>query len=207
MNTLAFSWFDVVVVAMIGVGFWRGRRNGLSNEFVPTVMWLAIAVGGAFIYKPLGGFLAGFNIFSRLSSYLAAYIGFAIVVAILFSMIKKALGDKLASSDFFGSIEYYGGTVAGAIRFLSITLFIFSLIGARKITTQELEATARMQKQNFEGISFPTFGSVQQAVVYASFTGTLIRDKVPFLMIEPVVPEEVTLRQTGGKEALDRIAK
>ena len=195
MNNLAFSWFDVVVVAMIGVGFWRGRKNGLSNEFIPMVMWLGISVGGAFLYKPLGQFLAGFNIFSLLSSYLAAYIGFAIIVAVFFSMIKKALGDKLASSDFFGGIEYYGGTVAGAIRFLCIVLFLFSLIGARKITAQELEATARMQKQNFEGISFPTF------------TGTLVREKAQFLMIEPTVPENIALRGGSGKDVMDRIAK
>lgn len=207
MKNLAFSWFDVVVVALICVGFWRGRRNGLSNEFIPMLMWLGISVGGALLYKPLGQFLAGFNVFSLLSSYLAAYIGFAIIVAILFSMLKKALGDKLASSDFFGRIEYYGGTVAGAIRFLAITLFVFSLIGARKITAQELEATARMQKQNFEGISFPTFGSVQQDVIYASFTGTLIRENAPFLMIEPTVPEAKALGGGKREDVIDRISK
>ena len=104
-------------------------------------------------------------------------------------------------------MEYYGGTLVGAIRFLCITLFLFSLIGARKFSEKELTDRALQQRRDFEGVSFPTPGSIQHDIVYASFTGTLIREHAPFLMIEPTVPENISLRGGNRNDATDRINK
>lgn len=197
MDKLPFSWFDVVVIGMIAVGFWRGRTNGLSQEFIPLVQWLTIFIGCAFIYQPLGKFITDVTPFSLLSSYLAAYLLSALALALVFTAIRKAMGDKLASSDFFGRAEYYGGMPAGALRFLSIILFIMSIIGARLYTKEELEARARQQKRDFEDVSFPTFGSIQRAVNYDSFTAYFIKQQAPFLLIKPTLPANVALG--GGK--------
>jgi hypothetical protein len=43
-----------------------------------------------------------------------------------------------------------------------------------------------MQKKNFEDIRFPTYGSIQQAVLAQSFTGQLIQDKLSPVLITTV---------------------
>ena len=81
-----------------------------------------------------------------------------------------------------------------------------SIIGARLYTDKELEATAKMQKQNFESVSFPTFGSVQRAVSYESFTSSLIKSQASFLLVKPTLPENKTLGEgntVGKREASD----
>src|SRR5580698_1825631 len=42
------NWFDLALVGLLAVGFWRGRRRGMTKEFLPTLQWLAIMLGAGF---------------------------------------------------------------------------------------------------------------------------------------------------------------
>ena len=36
LNNLPFNWFDITV-AVLGFGLWRGRKNGMTKEVMPSV--------------------------------------------------------------------------------------------------------------------------------------------------------------------------
>jgi uncharacterized membrane protein required for colicin V production len=103
---LPFNWFDIVLVAMALFGIRQGRKHGLSVELISMLKWIAIALGCAFLYHPLGSLITESSVFSRLSAYLMAYIIVALVITIGFVYIKSALGGKLLGSDTFGSSEF-----------------------------------------------------------------------------------------------------
>ena len=133
-----------------------------------------------------------------MTSYVMVYVTFAILIKLLFSQIKRALGEKVVGSNFFGDAEYYLGMLAGMIRFACVILMVMALLNAKLITEQERAATARMQSKNFEGISFPTFGSIQQAVLFESLAGTHVKEYLDFVLIRSTVPKNVPLGRSGG---------
>ena len=93
-------------------------------------------------------------------------------VKVFFSWIRKIVGEKLVSNDLFGGAEFYLGMLAGAVRFGCVLLVILALLHAKNITSEQLAKQAKMQKDNFGDISFPTFGSVQHDIFYGSLSGS-----------------------------------
>lgn len=198
MKNLPINYVDFVVLILLVVGIFRGRKRGMSEELLTFVQWLVIVFVGCRIYEPGGKMLSEMAPFSLMTSYIAVYVGFAILIKILFSQIKKALGEKVVGSNFFGESEYYLGMLAGMIRFACVVLMIMAVINARLITDYERAQTARMQSKNFEGISFPTFGSIQQAVLYESFTGKHVKQYLEFVLIRSTVPQNVAIGRNSA---------
>ena len=65
-ETFSLSWVDVMVVALLGVGIWRGRKRGMSEELLDIVKWALIVVVAGFLYEPGGRFLTSMtSIFVR----------------------------------------------------------------------------------------------------------------------------------------------
>ena len=42
LDTLPFNAFDLVLVVVLGLGIYSGRKQGMSGELLPLVKWLAI---------------------------------------------------------------------------------------------------------------------------------------------------------------------
>ncbi len=204
-TNLPFNYVDVLVLVLLIVGIFRGRKRGMSEELLTFVQWLVIVFVGCEIYQPGGQFLSEFAPFSMMTCYVMVYLTFAILIKILFTQIKRALGEKVVGSNFFGEGEYYLGMLAGMIRFSCVILMVMAVINARLITPQERAATAQMQSKNFEGISFPTFGSIQQSVLYDSFTGKHVKEYLDFVLIRSTVPVNVPLGRNSGSSANDVI--
>lgn len=183
---LAPNWFDLLVMVTAAIGVWRGRKRGISEELLDVFMWLCIVVGGALLYRPLGKFFATEAGFSLLVANILAYGAIAILLKVLFTAIKKAVGEKLVQGDTFGGFEYYLGMLAGALRFTCILFFIINFLYAKYISDAERAATAKMQADNFGSISFPTIGSLQQSVFYESVSGPFMRKHLKAQMLEPV---------------------
>lgn len=183
---LAPNWFDLIVVAMIAFGIWRGRKRGMSEELLDVFMWLSIVVLGALLYKPLGTIYATTAGFSLLMGNILAYITIGVLLKLAFATIKRAVGEKLVQSDTFGRFEYYLGMLAGAVRFSCILFFAINLLHAKFISDEERAAVAKMQADNFGSISFPTIGSLQQGVFHESVSGAVIRKHLKAQLIEPV---------------------
>jgi len=59
-NGLPFNWFDMAMVLLLGFGLFRGRRNGMAKELLPTLQWLVMVPVCGLGYTLLAGLLAGF---------------------------------------------------------------------------------------------------------------------------------------------------
>jgi uncharacterized membrane protein required for colicin V production len=171
IGDLAINWFDIIVVVVIGIGLYRGRNRGMSQELLDVLQWLLIVVVGALTYRPVGKAVADYTHISPITGFLLAYLATLILIRTVFGWIKRMVGEKLVGSDVFGSWEYYLGMAAGAARFACFLVVILALLNAPYFTAEQLAAEARMQKENFEDISFPTLGTVQQTVFVGSASG------------------------------------
>jgi uncharacterized membrane protein required for colicin V production len=187
LGKYALTWFDLLVLALVAFGIFRGRKRGMSEELLDVFQWLCIVVLGALFYGALGKALSRFAGFPLLLSNILAYAFVAIVIKFGFATVKRSVGEKLVHSDAFGRFEYYLGMLAGMVRCLCILIFALSFLHAKYISDAERAATAKMQADNFGSISFPTMGSLQQTVFYESHSGKFIRKHLRDQLIQPTV--------------------
>jgi uncharacterized membrane protein required for colicin V production len=212
MNASHFqlTLFDLLVLGLIAYGVFRGRKRGMSEELLDVFQWLLIVVLGAMLYSPLGKLVSGAAGFSMLLSNILGYVLVALIIKLIFSMIKRNVGEKLVHADTFGRFEYYLGMIAGTVRCLCILIFALSFLHAKYISDAERAATAKMQQDNFGSISFPTLGSLQQTIFYESYSGQFIKKNLQAQMIKPTVGAGPAPSDTIGKRrerAIDEITK
>jgi uncharacterized membrane protein required for colicin V production len=194
MDKMPFNWFDLLIVVVVFLGCWVGRKRGMSQELMPLLKWIAILVGCGLAYKPIADFIAA-TWFSRLFSSYAAYLFLAALIAGLMALINRSVGGKIIGSDVFGKWEYYLGIVAGGVRFSLILIFALSLLNARKFTSQELEARRKFVQQNYDNDFFPSWYQVQTAVFKDSMAGPHIHANLNPLLIKPEVAEQKALQR------------
>ena len=200
MNSLPFNAFDLALVVILIVGIYRGRKQGMSLELMPLVMWLVIVFVCAVAYEPIGSFFLGTtSLFSTLSCYLIAYTGAALIIVMLFAGLKRSLGGKLTGSDMFGRAEYYLGMGSGLVRFACVLLVGLAVLNARLYTVQEVKAEEAFQNDVYGSHFFPTLHGVQAAVFEHSLTGPWIKENLGFLLIKPTLPQDTSLHQKEAK--------
>ena len=137
-NSLSLSWFDAVVVLVLVFGLFRGRKNGMSKEILPLFTWLGIVLVGGLFYLQVAKLLVNLAHLDLLTSDLLGYAILALLVFMIFSMLKRPLALKLFGSNLFGSAEYYLGTPSGMVRYICVLLFALSFLNARHFTTAQL---------------------------------------------------------------------
>jgi uncharacterized membrane protein required for colicin V production len=196
LNNLPVGWFDGVVLAVIVTGLLRGRKHGMSEELLSVLKWAAIAFGCSATYKTLGLYISQTSTFGLLLSNITAYLIEALVITLVFGLLKRAIGGKLIGSNAFGQGEYYLGMVAGMIRFTCGLIAVLALLNARSYSQAEVTADLKYQQKEYGSDFFPGFHSVQQQVFEKSLTGPWIRDNLAFLLITPTSP--------GGGKPLKR---
>jgi uncharacterized membrane protein required for colicin V production len=197
-SSFPFGWFDALAVIMIVIGVLRGRRRGMSQELLDFFMWVGMVCGGAYVCRQAAPYLVKWTGLSQLTAHLLGYLGTAVVVWFVFMLLKNALRDKLAGSDFFGRLEYPLGILAGIIRFLCILVMLAALVNA-KFQTEEQKAQARKDQERELGSSFfPTLGDIQDGIFKKSFSGGLLAKHAPQLLIPPCKSEGGDLRTKEG---------
>lgn len=190
LANLPVSFFDALLVAVLGAGLYRGRQHGMSAEALDLAKWLAVLFGSAAVYEVVGRQLAlTSRIFGLLSCYIIAYLGAALLILILFALLKRALGGKLLGSDIFGRGEYYLGMVSGMARYSCVLLAALALLNARSFNPVEVRAMRDFQNAQFGSDLFPTLHSLQTSVFQKSCFGPWIRQNLGFLLIKPTEPE------------------
>jgi uncharacterized membrane protein required for colicin V production len=181
-GSAAFGWFDAVVIVALGFGLFRGRRNGIAKELVPTLMWITLVVVSGLCY-PLGA-QAFINYLSwgKMLSSILSYVIIAVVIYVIFSIVNRAVTAKLVASNVFGSGEYYLGMPAGMIRFSCILLAALALLNAPFYSAADVAArnayvakTYGGGQSGFSGDFFPSLQSIQEQVFKQSFTGPYIK--------------------------------
>jgi len=208
---LGVNWFDLVALVMVGVGVFVGRKRGMSLELLDLVQWLLIVFASAMASDPFGRALRDITGFSPLSTFVMAYLLTAILIKVLFVIIKRMAGEKLVGSDVFGTFEYYLGMMAGGIRFACITIFALALLNAKPVTDAELAAQVKYQNDNLGSVYFPPFGSIQRSVFRESFTGKLVKDylSAQLINVDPAAGSGVSRENIGQarKREVDEVIR
>lgn len=200
LDALPFNAFDLVLVVVLGIGIYQGRKEGMSGGLIPLFRWLCIVFVCAVAYEPVGQFFnQSTNLFSALSCYIIAYAGSALLIVALFLGIKHALGGKLLGSDLFGGTEYYLGMGSGLIRYTCIIIAFLALLNARLYTSAEIKARERYVNDMYGKDYFPGLQILQSLVFEKSLTGPWIKDNLSFFLIKPTAPEDKSLHQKEAK--------
>src|SRR5476649_984079 len=92
LDKLPFNLFDLVLVAVIGFGLFRGRKNGMTKEVLPMLQWVSLVVVCGLGYQMAGEMFINFTGWSRLTSYLSGYLALALVIFFIFMVIKHHFG-------------------------------------------------------------------------------------------------------------------
>ncbi len=188
-DKLPFNWFDFALVLVLLLGLQRGRKRGMSEELLTLLRWVALVLVCAFLYQPVGETLANSSrVFGLLSGYVIAYLFLALGVAIIFSLIKRAVGGKLTGSNVFGRGEYYLAMPAGMVRFACMLIAALALLNARLYAPQELRARLAYRQDLYGKDFFPGLDTAQQDVFKRSLTGPWIANNLSFLLIKPTPP-------------------
>jgi len=184
LNQLPVNWFDIVVLVVLLVGMSRGRKRGMSQEWLVTVQWLVVVGVAPYLYRPLGDLLAKTSPSNRVLCYVAVYLASAVVIKIIFGFVKKALPEKFSgASDAFGSAEYYLGMLAGMVRFACILVAFLALLNAPYYSAQDLAAAKAFDEKNYGSSFFPRLSSIQQDIFQHSLTGGAIHKNAEVLLI------------------------
>lgn len=204
LSNLNFNWFDGLVLVLIGVGIFRGRKHGMSGELIPLFQWLCIILVGAFTYQQVGGLVKTTTGIDATYCNVGVYLLNALLLKWAFTAIGHLVGDKLLDADAFGGGEYYFGMIAGALRWLCMLLFCLALFNSVYISDAQRAATIKMQKDSFGSISFPTLSGIQHDVFRGSASGAITKKYLDILLIKPIPPSgeapKETLRQQRNRK-------
>jgi uncharacterized membrane protein required for colicin V production len=191
LNTddLPVNWFDAFLLIMLGFGIFRGRKNGMTKELLPLLLWIGIVVASGLGYTLLAGLYHDTCGLSKDWSPFLAYISITFVVFFIYSLMKKPIQPRLTGSNFFGSSEYYLGMISGLIRYACIVIFFMAIINAKYYSPAEIAAKKAYNARwygggLYSGDYIPDLHTLQEAVYKKSFTGPYIKQFIGFLLIE-----------------------
>jgi uncharacterized membrane protein required for colicin V production len=203
----AVNYFDFIVLICLIIGMMRGRKLGMSQVLLPMLKWVAIVVVGGLGYRAVSLFLRQSvpGAFDLLWANRLGYILIALGIVIIFAWLKKALGEKLIGSDFFGSSEYYLGMLAGIIWSACMILTLLALMNSRVYTKQENDAYEAAQIKQMDNSFIPSYGQIQYKVLTTSLTGQLVKQNLSPILIMSVTPEPAKKRDTLAKRDSDTI--
>ena len=201
-QNFSLNWFDVALVLILAFGFWRGRKRGMSREFLPVSFWLTLVLAGGFGYQWIGDQLIhqgviksvfGKNFTERTAAYVTSYLLIALVALIIFSILSRASKAKLEGSNAFGGSEYYFGMIAGVIRYACMLIAALALLNAPFYSAAEIAATKAYNNRWFGGGIIPSVQELQTSVFKKSLLGPFIHDKLSLLLID-------TMSASGAKK-------
>src|SRR2546425_2670833 len=101
LDHLSFGWFDVVLLAMIALGLFRGRKHGMTKEVLPMFQWVVIVIVCGLCYEMAGELYINLAKLGITEAYLLGYLSLAFLVFLLFVVLKKMLMPRLTGSNFF----------------------------------------------------------------------------------------------------------
>ncbi len=194
-----FNLFDVLLALVLVGGILHGRKHGLSAELLSTAKWVTLLLVCAVTYRAAGTLVASTGLFDLLTCYLFCYLGTALAVFLIFSVLERRLAPKLVGSDIFGRSEYFLGMGFGLVRFTSMVFVGLALLNAREFSRFELVKDQKYQEDNYGSNIFPGLHSLQAAVFERSLTGAFIKDDLGFLLIQPTPANEETVAHARSR--------
>jgi uncharacterized membrane protein required for colicin V production len=191
-NTLGLfeelGWPDAAIIIILMIGIIVGRRRGMSTELLSVLQWISIVIVGGIGYEYVSPLLMSGGMLSPYFANIVAYLLVAVFFKLVFSGIRRYLGEKLFGGTVFGVLEYYLGMLGGMVRFACVIIFCLALLNARLYSPKEMADMRKYQQENFGSISFPTPMTLQENVFRNSLTGPLVKNSLSMLMIKPTAP-------------------
>lgn len=197
-----FNWFDVALVLVLGFGFWRGRKHGMTKELIPVSFWLAVVIVAGVFNDILGDLFIKWGVIrtvfgttfnEKTAAYVTSYLLIATIILIIFSFVKKLTKRGMEGSNFFGGSEYYFGIISGVVRYACIVLFFLALINAPFYSQNEIAAKQAYNNRwygggmkDFKGDFIPSMDEFQFSVFNASLLGPFIHDWFSAVLIHSV---------------------
>ena len=194
-----FAAFDVIAVALLGFGFWRGRRNGMTKEFLPFFKWVSIVIACTAGYSWLGTVLIqqgvirsvfGNTFRESTAAFVASYLIIAFVVFLVFAQLKNTFRERVEGSNTFGNSEYYLGMMAGTLRYACMMIFFLALLNAPVYSLADIHNRQEFNNrwfggglQGYSGDFIPSIDEVQSAVFKDSLVGPEIKKNLSMLLI------------------------
>ena len=191
-DNLPFNWFDVVLVAVLVFGMFRGRKNGMTKEFLPMLHWLATVLVCGLAYEIVGQLVSNWSGWTELTCYLLGYLCLLFLIFLVFHYLKKVMQPRLTGSNIFGSGEYYMGMASGMIRYACMLFIALALLNAPYYTAAEIKKekdyahqTYGAGEKDFSGSFFLAFhpSQIQEAVFQKAFTGKYIKQFANVMLI------------------------
>ena len=182
---LDLGLFDVLLLLAIGVGIWRGKVRGISEELLDMLQWVVVVVAAGFLYSYVSDLLVKTGL-QQLTANLGGYLLIAVLVFTLFGFIRQSVGSKLVDSDFAGSWEYRLGAVAGAIRFFCLYVVALSLLSSRYFDAAAVAAERKYQEKEVGLVLVPTWGMAQRMALYDNMAGPYLRQYLSYVLMRPV---------------------
>jgi uncharacterized membrane protein required for colicin V production len=170
-----YNWFDGVVFALLAIGFFWGRLQGMSHQLLGVCQWVATFVLCGKLYLYPGGLLVRWVNFQPGYAYVFSYLMLALGIKIIFVMIQRAVGKKLMASDIFGRMEYPLGVIACQVRLVSMMLVFLALLNAKYVSQEEMENAERNQRETWGVLTMRVLGSFKDRVFQGSLTGRLVK--------------------------------
>ena len=196
---LGFNCFDLILIGVLAFGFWRGRKNGMTKEFLPVIKWLVIVVACTLGYNWLGGMFIQWGVVKSVfgstfkqetAGAVSAYLAIALAVYAIFSFIKGRLREKVEGSNAFGSNEYYLGMLSGTVRYACIIVFFLALLNAPVYSQADIQSQKDYNNkwfggglQGYSGDFIPSINEIQGSVFKDSLLGPQIKNNLGMLLI------------------------
>jgi len=158
----------------------------MSQELLPMLQWIGIVVAGGLLYWHFSALVRQYTQSSVLWSSIVAYLLIALGVHLIYLWLKQLFAEKMVEKDPFGGAEFYLGMMAGIVRFACMVLVVMALMNSHVESQAELAKTEKFQKDNFSDIRFPTYGEIQQDVLFKSFSGYLVESNLKPILIAPI---------------------
>ena len=130
LDNLPVNWFDAVVLGMLIIGLFRGRKRGMSKEILPLLKWVSLVLVCGFWYPMAAQLLVNTASLGQVPSCIFGYLLLAFVVVLVFMFLKWLLASRLGENNLFGGGEYYLGMLSGMIRFACMLLAVLALLNA-----------------------------------------------------------------------------
>jgi uncharacterized membrane protein required for colicin V production len=190
LDHLPVNWFDVTLIVVLVFGLYRGRKNGMSKEFLPLIEWVIAIVAATLAYPALTETLVNVaGLKWATGTYILAYLSVVGLVFFIFYFIKHSLKPKLGGTSIFGNGEYYLGMVAGLLRYACIVTFFLALLNAPIYSQADLDAVRAYNKKNYggglyEGNYLPDIPTIQEGVFKQSFLGRYIKEYCEPVLIQ-----------------------
>ena len=198
----AFNWFDVAMVLVLALGFWRGRKRGMTKELLPTLQWVAILLGAGLGHVFLASWLQQQGFIRRVfgnhfnehtAALMSAYLTIMFFILVVFVGLRRKFNPKLEGSSLFGGNEYYWGVVAGLIRYISIVLVGLALLNAPFYSAADIENNKAYNnrwfgggQKDYAGDFIPSVDEVQTSVFKQSLVGQFIKERLSLLLINTI---------------------